>query len=90
MFWVFENISKYVQGIVRSNSNTMEMIKRTGRHCKEPAEEFGYNKLRQAWHKCIICRAQRFVFSKVVDKKPEVDEVSDHVWQCLGFRRLGV
>ena len=37
------------------------------------------------WRNCIKCREKRkdYKKTKVVDKKSEVDEVFDHVWQLL-------
>ena len=63
----------------------METIKCTRCHSKKPAEEFGFNKLGQPWRNCIKRREKRKEYkkTKIEDKKPEVDEVFDHVYQLL-------
>ena len=68
-----------------TNIRKMETIKCTRCHSKKPAEEFGFNRLGQPWRNCIKCREKRkdYKKTKIVDKKPEVDEVVDHVWQLL-------
>ena len=50
-----------------------------------PAEDFRFNRLGQPWRKCINCGAKRNEYKKptVVDKKPEIQEVFDHVRQLL-------
>ena len=63
----------------------METIKCTRCHSKKPTEEFGFNRSGQPWRNCIKCREKRKEYkkTKIEDKKPEVDEVFDHVWQLL-------
>ena len=52
---------------------------------KKPTEEFGFNRSAQPWRNCLKCREKRKEYkkTKIEDKKPEVDEVFDHVWQLL-------
>ena len=63
----------------------METIICTRCHSKKPAEEFGRNRLGQPRRNCINCRAKRKEHekTKVVDKKPEIQEVLDHVGHLL-------
>ena len=64
----------------------METVKCTRCHSKKPVEEFGYNKLGQPWHNCIKCREKRKEYKKTTTidkKKPEVQEVFDHVRRLL-------
>ena len=63
----------------------METIKCTRCHSKQPAEEFGFNRSGQLLRNCIKCREKRKAYkkTKIVDKKSETQEVSDHVHQLL-------
>ena len=63
----------------------MEKIKCTKCHSKKRAEESGLNRLGRPWRNCIKCREKRKEYkkTKIVDKKSEIQEVSDHVHQLL-------
>ena len=67
------------------NIRKMETIKCTRGHSKKPAEEFGFNRSGQPWRNCIKCREKRKEYkkTKIVDKKSEIQEVFDHVYQLL-------
>ena len=58
----------------------METIKCTRCHSKKPTEEFGFNRSGQSWRRE---KRKEYKKTKIVGKKPEVDEVFDHVWQLL-------